>query len=299
MNRILVVDDSLLSRQVIGDLLRKNLESQVDFAADGQEAVERTERDGPYNLVISDLRMPRLDGLELLSVLRERFPRLPVVILTAFGNEEIAFQAIQAGAASYIPKPLVSTHLLTVVQTVLNAATRRALRSRLSQFLCLHELEYHLASDRELLSAAVTELQDLGQTCGAFNDQELTRIGVALEEALSNAMIHGNLEISSEIRAREDGSYEELIRTRKADPAYGDRRVRLHCRYTPREVRFEISDDGPGFDVSQVPDPTDPANFLKPSGRGLLLIRSFMDEVFFNEAGNQITLIKRKTDRET
>jgi anti-sigma regulatory factor (Ser/Thr protein kinase) len=136
---------------------------------------------------------------------------------------------------------------------------------------------------------------DLAKCIGEayFEEQQLTRVGVALEEALSNAMIHGNLEISSDLRTRDDGAYEEAIRTRQTAPEYRDRRIHVRCRFTPAVARFEIADQGPGFDVSRVPDPNDPANFLKPSGRGLLLIRSFMDEVFHNPTGNHITLIKR------
>jgi anti-sigma regulatory factor (Ser/Thr protein kinase) len=106
-------------------------------------------------------------------------------------------------------------------------------------------------------------------------------------------MIHGNLEVSSELRASEDGSYEQLIIDRQQSAPFRDRCIHIKARFTPTEVRFVISDDGPGFDVTTVPDPTNPDNFLKPSGRGLLLIRSFMDEVFHNSKGNSLTLVKR------
>jgi anti-sigma regulatory factor (Ser/Thr protein kinase) len=121
----------------------------------------------------------------------------------------------------------------------------------------------------------------------------LTQIGVALEEAMMNAMVHGNLEISSELRARDDDSYEQLIQVRQNESPYRERRIQVSCSFCPTEARFVISDEGPGFDIEKVPDPRDPENYLKPSGRGLLLIRSFMDEVSLNESGNSITLLKR------
>ena len=68
----------------------------------------------------------------------------------------------------------------------------------------------------------------------------------------------------------------------------------MTAKLSPAEAHFVIRDEGPGFDPSACPDPTDPANLEKRSGRGLLLIRTFMDEVAFNEAGNQITLVKRR-----
>ena len=78
--------------------------------------------------------------------------------------------------------------------------------------------------------------------------------------------------------------------------AYADRIRRIHVLVTlsPSEARFVIRDEGPGFDPESVPDPTDPANLERESGRGLLLMRTFMDEVRFNQAGNEVTLIKRR-----
>jgi CheY-like chemotaxis protein/anti-sigma regulatory factor (Ser/Thr protein kinase) len=277
----------------VGKTLEKVFDAKVVYACDGVEAVGCLESGGPFDVILSDLRMPRMDGLALLAVVRERFPHVPFVILTAYGSEEIAFHAIQGGAASYVPKQLAPTRLRDVVQSVLTASTRRQVRAKLAQHTVSHELEFKLSNDRDLLSAVVAELQEIGQASGAYEDQELTRIGVALEESLSNAMIHGNLEISSELRASEYDTYEQLILARQQEPPYRDRRIHVRCRFTPNDVRFVIADDGPGFDVTKVPDPRDPENLLKPSGRGLLLIRSFMDEVHHNSTGNTITLVKR------
>ena len=57
---------------------------------------------------------------------------------------------------------------------------------------------------------------------------------------------------------------------------------------------FVVRDGGSGFDITQVPDPTDPENMLRPSGRGLLLMQTFMDEFHFNDIGNEVTMIKRR-----
>jgi CheY-like chemotaxis protein len=293
MYRFLVVDDSPLAQQIAADVLKRAFDATVVCASDGLEAVRCLEQDGPFHLILSDLEMPSLDGLSLLAIVLERFPSTPLIVFTAFGNEEIAVKAIQQGAASYLPKKQIVHRLPGVAKTVLNASTRRTLRDRLAQHVVSHELEFNLSNDRELIAAVVAELQEVGQAVGTCDNQQLTRIGVALEESLVNAMIHGNLEVSSDLREREDDAYEQLIRARQQDPAYRDRRIRVRGCFTPMEIRFVIRDQGPGFDVTTVPDPTKSGNFSKVSGRGLLLIRSFMDEVFHDETGNTITMIKR------
>lgn len=114
-------------------------------------------------------------------------------------------------------------------------------------------------------------------------------MGVALDEALINALVHGNLEISSELREHE-GAYEEQIQQRLSEPPYCHRSVFVSAEFTPVSARFVIRDEGPGFDPTQLPDPTDPENLLRPYGRGVLLMRAFMHDVAYNAQGNEVTL---------
>ena len=87
---------------------------------------------------------------------------------------------------------------------------------------------------------------------------------------------------------------ERMAEYRRRRPPYRDRRLHVRARLSRREAVYVIRDEGPGFDPSQLPDPTDPSNLDRVSGRGLLLIRTFMDKVHHNKEGNQITMIKRR-----
>ncbi len=132
--------------------------------------------------------------------------------------------------------------------------------------------------------------------CEAFHliDEAVRfKVCIALEEALLNAIIHGNLEVSSELRERGDDSFEQLIEERCSSALYGHRQVTVDCRLTRESATFVITDEGPGFDVRSVPDPTDPDYLERPCGRGMLLMRSFMDEVRYSDRGNSVTLVKR------
>jgi anti-sigma regulatory factor (Ser/Thr protein kinase) len=127
------------------------------------------------------------------------------------------------------------------------------------------------------------------------DDTDCLRVGVALEEALLNSYYHGNLEISSDLRESDHNAYYELSRQRAREKPYSDRKIYVEAFLSDAECRFVVRDEGPGFDPSTLPDATDPANLERPCGRGLLLMRTFMDEIHFNDQGNQVTLVKRRT----
>lgn len=102
-----------------------------------------------------------------------------------------------------------------------------------------------------------------------WSDSDLFGVRLALEEAVVNAIKHGN---------RGDES----------------KTVAIVCRITPDEFHIEITDEGQGFVPEEVPDPTDPENLEKPSGRGIVLMRNFMSRVAYNEGGNRVVMEKRR-----
>ena len=106
-----------------------------------------------------------------------------------------------------------------------------------------------------------------------WHEQEVFGVHVAVEEALVNAIKHGN----------------------RYDP---DKSVRVVSHVSPQRVRIEIEDEGQGFDPDTVPDPTQDENLELPSGRGLMLMRAFMNRVEFNAVGNRVVMEKeRNLDR--
>jgi hypothetical protein len=117
-----------------------------------------------------------------------------------------------------------------------------------------------------------------------------------LTEALLNAIFHGNLGVSSELREQGLNIFFAQVKQRSHDHPYCDRRVFVDARWTREACEFVIRDEGEGFDVSSLPDPTDPENLVRASGRGVLLMQMFMSEVHFNEAGNEVRMVKRREE---
>jgi CheY-like chemotaxis protein/anti-sigma regulatory factor (Ser/Thr protein kinase) len=299
MATVLVVDDSPVEQQRTAGLLARPPDDPGPFgrltvahAAGGEEALAAIAREAP-EVVVTDLRMPGMNGLELVEAIKRRHPSLPVILMTAFGSEEVALRALQSGAAGYVPKRKLASDLLQAVEEVLE--TVRAARGHRRVLECQSCLEAHFTLDNDpgLVAHLVGHLRGMLAEAGLLGENERIRLSVALREALINAVNHGNLEVSSALLEDSDTAYADLLELRRRQDPYRRRRVHVTARQTPAEVVYVIRDEGPGFDPSRLPDPRDPANIEKASGRGLLLIRSFVDEVRHNEKGNEITLLKR------
>ena len=115
---ILVVDDDSHIREVL-DVRLSSAGYEVIQASDGREALERLSRT-PVDLVISDIRMPGVDGLELQARLEKTAPKLPIIFLTAYGSIQDAVKAIKSGAVDYLTKPFEGRELLDKVSKVLS-----------------------------------------------------------------------------------------------------------------------------------------------------------------------------------
>lgn len=124
--RILIVDDEPSIRKVLSAHLRR-FGYDVEIAEDGAEAVQ-TLREQPFHLVVSDLRMPQLDGMELLGWVRKNQPGLPVILITAHGSVDSAVEALKQGAFDYVTKPFDRDELHAVIQKALATEQRNAQR---------------------------------------------------------------------------------------------------------------------------------------------------------------------------
>ncbi|HET9575925.1 MAG TPA: sigma-54 dependent transcriptional regulator, partial [Nitrospira sp.] len=126
---ILVIDDDVDMREMIHDML-KDRGHQVTTAGSGQEALKLL-GEGDYAVVLSDLRMKGMQGIELLTEIKKTFPDISVILMTAFGSVETAVEAMKHGASDYLAKPVKKDELIRVVERVLREAALRREVSRL------------------------------------------------------------------------------------------------------------------------------------------------------------------------
>ncbi len=290
---VLIVDDSAMDRHLAGAIVQKCEDWRPLYASQGREALEMLRQQVP-DVVLTDLLMPEMDGLELVRAIRVQHPLVPVILMTAHGSEDLAIQALRNGAASYVPKKSLARDLAETLEGVLSASRSNRREQLILDCLVHHETHYRLANDVALIAPLVGHLEHQLERMRLCEPSGLVLIGVALHEALTNAILHGNLGLSSELRETNEKEYYRQVVERRMQPPWCERRVNVRVTLNAQEAVFVVRDEGEGFDPEVLPDPTDPANLERVSGRGLLLIQTFMDHVEHNDSGNEITMVKRR-----
>jgi len=131
-----------------------------------------------------------------------------------------------------------------------------------------NDLVLEIPTDVRSIEHTVDYVMQRCRTCETYQKRLRLNFRVGLTEALTNAMLYGNAH----------------------DPST---RVRVEVTLEDGRLEARVTDQGRGFDPSTIPDPTEPENILKEGGRGLFLMRQLLDEVSYNDRGNQVTLVLR------
>jgi CheY-like chemotaxis protein/anti-sigma regulatory factor (Ser/Thr protein kinase) len=289
---IIVVDDSAVDRLKAGKLLEQQLPCSVRYAANGKECLQLMAEQMP-DLILADMQMPEMDGLELVARVKQEYPFVPVILMTAEGSEELAARALREGAASYVPKRYLAQDLVPTVRRILTGAHGESGGSGLMYYLETSDEVFVLPNDLTLIHGLVDDTQRKLRCLPLADEMERMRVGLALEEALTNAYYHGNLEVGTVVGSASRDAYEQRAARRLEEAPYRDRHIRVSLRITRQEAMFVVRDEGRGFDVAGLTAGMSRPDAEKAAGRGIVLMYAAMDTVHYNAAGNEVTLIKR------
>ncbi|HEY1405453.1 MAG TPA: response regulator [Spirochaetota bacterium] len=293
---ILVIDDDETIRFSLTKKLTKHGYNVIS-ADKAEDALYLFKGDRQkIDFVITDIRLRKMDGIELLRHITSMDHPVPV-LLTGQGNIEDAVNALRYGACDFIRKPFDPSDVANVVRSVLKRREEERLTLDMGQHLLYEQRKFSLPSDVNLgnvVSFVATAHLPKMRIC---NRATAENVSLALREAITNAMFHGNLEISSDIREKEGiKAFNEMIEKRNAEEKFAVRRVQFQYEITRDYAEYIIEDEGAGFDHRKLPDPRDPENFFNKSGRGILIIQLHMDEVEWNAKGNRIRMKKYRVE---
>lgn len=291
---VLVVDDSAVDQQLVGGLLKRDFDWIVEYANNGESAIEMIADIFP-DIVITDLQMPKMNGIELCKQARKQFPRVPVILTTGQGSEQLAVEALNAGAASYVPKSALAESLNDTVDQILEYSRKNVSRDQLMACTTNCRHQFKIDNKPQLIPPLLDFLQESMVSLGMGDSALIRHASVAMEEALTNAMYHGNLELNEKQsrdarHAYREGTDFEMVKLRQDQEPFKSRKIYVAIDLAKTKAQFIIRDQGKGFDVQSLQPVSDTGNISKLDQRGLTLIRNFMDEVKFSDEGNEIRM---------
>jgi serine/threonine-protein kinase RsbW len=266
--RILIVDNNGELRTILEQALG-TLGHEVVVSGDRKTALARNDL-GEFDLVISDLTDEDVEAAQPVTEVQ----RSLITHISLNGSENGSgpdiVKAFKLGAANYVRHTYDKEEIRDIVERTLSHKLH--LVDDPAVLSHTHEkIEFELPSDLSLMNGVLQYLLERVQRLGLIKP-ERSNLFIALDEAFVNAVKHGN----------------------KNDP---HKLVKITAELSPKEACFTVEDEGDGFNVKEIPDPCDPANLFKTSGRGVLLIYNIMDEVEYNAQGNRVKMVKRPEAR--
>jgi CheY-like chemotaxis protein/anti-sigma regulatory factor (Ser/Thr protein kinase) len=271
---ILIVDDDLASLALLKAMLVSE-DVAIDKAESGEAALEKLNK-ASYDIVITDIRMPGMDGLTLLNHIRQEWPNSKVVVMTAESTPATVVNAIKRNAFCYLTKPISRSNLLETVRAALVTPHEEDDIDVLNAKPNWITLEV-----RCKVSIADRLIHFFRELVPELDRIDRDTIATAFRELLLNAIEHGG----------------------RSDPS---KKVRLTCIRGERSIVYYVRDPGEGFSVDNIPHaavanaPDQPFGHselrqkmgIRPGGFGILLTKNFADELMYSEKGNEVILIK-------
>ncbi len=216
-----------------------------------------------FDLIITDL-----DGENLAA---ENDSEVEIDCLpAAIDDVRSRIKAFKVCVSNYDKEDFTEAELKNFVETTLDYKAKFVDQKEIVQNW-REKIEFEIPSVISLMHTILDYLMKRVEKNGVVSSSD-SNLFVALDEAFVNAVKHGN----------------------KYDP---NKFIRISAEVSSKEARFTVEDEGEGFNISEIPDPTDPENLFKTSGRGVLIIHNVMDEVHYNERGNRLEMVKKSQVR--
>ncbi len=288
--KVLIVEDDKASRFFLESLLESN-DYEFRSAANGIEGLNIFEEYQP-DIVLTDIQMPIMDGLELLEAIRDTKSDTIVIIVTAFGTENYAIQALHLGANNYLKKPVSSQELLRLLKKYKAILSSKYSPEALPGRLINRKFSIEFNTEYNKIPKIVDKV--IVESNLDIDDNEKINIELGLVELITNAIEHGNLNINYEEKqkALDDGILGDLYNKRMEDAVYQNRTITIDFFADLEKYQWTITDEGNGFDWNTLPNPTDEDHILELNGRGVFISRFLFDKIEYIGKGNIVVATK-------
>ncbi len=169
-----------------------------------------------------------------------------------------------------------------------------------SEAVLTEQSQLRIPSNLDWIEPTVEYLKTRAVLCGACEEVQAGRVLLALHEALTNSIVHGNLEVSSASKEEDHSLFARQLAERSANPGYVNRTVHIGIDYDGQCCRWALTDQGPGFDYQAIlsrPEASDEESLWAVSGRGISLMQALVDELHYEAGGRRVILTLYRTNR--
>jgi len=287
--KILIAEDDFFSRKYLEDMLTlENYECLV--AKNGEEALEIFNHQKP-KIIVTDIQMPKLSGLELLEEIRKKKSDAIVIMTTAYGSEEFAIRALELGANNYLKKPINNEQLIRLLKKYEQVLEHQP--SNLKEIGIVSNKNLTIEFDIKAYNVSNIIERLLIEVDTEFDSTDKINVELGLLEMVTNAFEHGNLEITYDQKqdALNENAFENLISERLKVEKLANRKIMVDYVFDRTGCEWTIRDEGNGFDWKSVPNPVKD-NLLELNGRGIFITKFLFDEVEYYGKGNIVRVKK-------
>lgn len=257
--KVLLVDDEPHVTEILSRILSQSkLESVI--ASSGEEALHLL-RNHRVDLMITDILMPGMNGLELMEKIKAQFPALPIIVLTAHGDFYVAKEALNRGAFYFLTKPFNKATIIKVTEKALRLP-RLTSEKRCVIPYATQVLRYRIPNETMMIPAISHQLMRACDDMGFSGKKVNFAVPLAVDELVLNAIKHGN----------------------KFDPV---KTVKVEAEVSSARVTITVEDEGEGFDFASLPDKFNEESLMAEEGRGIMMVRFYAEDLQFENGGRR------------
>ncbi len=290
--KILIIENDFISRSYLRELF-SYCGYQCLTAYNATVGLDTYMSQNP-DVIVCNMFLPGMSGLEFLQQIRKTDQKTIVILISSRTSERLAIQAFRLGANDFLKKPVQDNDILPILQRIssqLENLPKPFVYGQIEEGKVVFTFNTEIDAPHNIVRRLINEINP-----EFFGEDELISIEIGLSELVTNAVEHGNLNISfqEKSQAMDTNSLSELYESRISDQRFSGRLVTVTYEFNQEECRWTIADEGDGFDISKVPDPTDSSNIEELHGRGIFMTRLFFDSLDYIGNGNQCVAVKKR-----